>query len=391
MEQRYEKELARALELSLAEYKAAHRVDDASMRALEVSGRSMTRQGGAAPSHQITAIYVDGAFRSRPVEVTSIAGLLLCHDGGRLLALEYRLGATVTLQDERGMKLCVRRQLRPYARLFLEFSGANEAVVQVAYNTLTQILQDPQKLIAFGLIGVDRYQYEQYQALWDEVARRLNARYAWWSMDQCVAITEELYRCLVCKACVEDMYALGLPPKIDEAWHEAILNTKLYQDFCVNALGRFIHHTTTTSQDGLKAKNERITATRLVYKIVWEEDPPADLWEREHAPEPSDSNGQSRRAVAMYEEPANAPFRVHVNFSWTSATLRTLVFMVSNDLTLGQLKSYIQDDQGIPIDQQRLTVKGVPIPPDDTRTLGSFDGLIHPEVTISVHLRLRGC
>ena len=30
--------------------------------------------------------------------------------------------------------------------------------------------------------------------------------------------------------------------EVDEAWHEFILHTRLYADYCANTLGRFIHH-----------------------------------------------------------------------------------------------------------------------------------------------------
>jgi len=46
---------------------------------------------------------------------------------------------------------------------------------------------------------------------------------------------------------------------VDDAWHEFILFTRIYQSFCRNALGRFLHHTPaeamsapTSAQDGIK-------------------------------------------------------------------------------------------------------------------------------------------
>ncbi len=53
---------------------------------------------------------------------------------------------------------------------------------------------------------------------------------------------------------------VSMPSKaVDVAWHELILFTKLYQDFCHAALGRFLHHTPaeamrtpTLAQDGIK-------------------------------------------------------------------------------------------------------------------------------------------
>ncbi len=46
---------------------------------------------------------------------------------------------------------------------------------------------------------------------------------------------------------------------VDDAWHEFILFTRIYQDFCRKALGRFLHHTPAeamrgprTAQDGIR-------------------------------------------------------------------------------------------------------------------------------------------
>ena len=62
---------------------------------------------------------------------------------------------------------------------------------------------------------------------------------------------------------------VSMPSKaVDIAWHELILFTKLYNQFCMKALGRFLHHTPaeametpTTAQDGIK------TAWRIACKI----------------------------------------------------------------------------------------------------------------------------
>ena len=36
----------------------------------------------------------------------------------------------------------------------------------------------------------------------------------------------------------------GLPPSVlvDKAWHEFILHTRVYSEFCQNELGKFVHH-----------------------------------------------------------------------------------------------------------------------------------------------------
>lgn len=54
--------------------------------------------------------------------------------------------------------------------------------------------------------------------------------------------------------------AVAMPSQVvDVAWHEFILNTRAYQNFCQQGLGRFLHHTPseamtspTIAQDGIK-------------------------------------------------------------------------------------------------------------------------------------------
>lgn len=71
-----------------------------------------------------------------------------------------------------------------------------------------------------------------------------------------------------------DRRMVSMPSKVvDVAWHEFILFTKLYRNFCRTAMGRFLHHTPaeamrtpTLAQDGIKrawrlsCKGERINS-----------------------------------------------------------------------------------------------------------------------------------
>ena len=75
--------------------------------------------------------------------------------------------------------------------------------------------------------------------------------------------------------------ALSVPPRVDNAWHLAILETRLYREMCQAAFGRFLEHTTTTSADPVAQKNARVDATAAIYVKLFGEEPPADLWERE--------------------------------------------------------------------------------------------------------------
>lgn len=45
-------------------------------------------------------------------------------------------------------------------------------------------------------------------------------------------------------------------PKVDEVWHQFILFTRQYADFCENVLGGFLHHSPHTSQTSNYKKRE---------------------------------------------------------------------------------------------------------------------------------------
>ena len=42
--------------------------------------------------------------------------------------------------------------------------------------------------------------------------------------------------------CAESPAALTPSPRVDDAWHELVLCTRLYAEFCERRFGRFIHH-----------------------------------------------------------------------------------------------------------------------------------------------------
>ena len=55
---------------------------------------------------------------------------------------------------------------------------------------------------------------------------------------------------------------VGMPSKlVDTAWHEFILRTREYQEFCDNAFGKFLHHTP-NGQKPLKKKQTKRSRER---------------------------------------------------------------------------------------------------------------------------------
>lgn len=71
-------------------------------------------------------------------------------------------------------------------------------------------------------------------------------------------------------------YKQSLSPSIivDLTWHEFILYTRLYHDFCMDKFGRFIHHT----PGGDASENQRKFLKTLHYYILNFGEPPQEIW-----------------------------------------------------------------------------------------------------------------
>ena len=64
-----------------------------------------------------------------------------------------------------------------------------------------------------------------------------------------------------------------MPSKVvDDAWHEFILHTKEYQDFCEGAFGRFLHHTPAEAFDRNLSANKEKDGLKKVWKAACEKE-----------------------------------------------------------------------------------------------------------------------
>lgn len=52
---------------------------------------------------------------------------------------------------------------------------------------------------------------------------------------------------------------------VDDAWHEFILSTRSYQDFCRRALGRFLHH---TPAEAMRSKREAQASIKRAWRLA---------------------------------------------------------------------------------------------------------------------------
>jgi hypothetical protein len=74
---------------------------------------------------------------------------------------------------------------------------------------------------------------------------------------------------------------MSMPPQVDHAWHQALLNTRLYRAFCEDVFGQFLEHTTVSAGDSLERKNARVDVAVALYREMFAQSPPDDLWTRE--------------------------------------------------------------------------------------------------------------
>jgi hypothetical protein len=230
--------------------------------------------------------------------------------------------------------------------------------------------------------------YERHQALWDAVTKALHESH-FCSTEEAERLSRELFRALCCKSRV-DIQLSSLPPLLDHAWHQAILNTRLYRLFCDDVFCLFLEHSTTTASDSLVAKNRRIDVTVALYRALFEEDPPADLWERE------DVGGIKRSAATAVEEAEEASDQHDIGVDKDGkfcVFIRTLTGRsvqmggMSQETTVRELKTLVEKEEAVPVAQQRLIFSGKQL--DDTKTLGHYG--IRACATIHYVLKLRGC
>ncbi len=87
--------------------------------------------------------------------------------------------------------------------------------------------------------------------------------------------------------CKRFLYAATIVPDVllvpstavDEYWHEFILFTKEYQDFCINVAGRFIHHEPIADD----SNDEQFAMTKQILLNLFGSFPSIDLWDGDEA------------------------------------------------------------------------------------------------------------
>jgi hypothetical protein len=167
---------------------------------------------------------------------------------------------------------------------------------------------------------------------------------------------------------------------------------------CETVFGRFLHHSTLSAQDSVDMKNHRVTATETLYRQIFKEAPPADLWEREEEPVQEEVAKAGKKRAAP---PAEAPEAVPVEKKGKSEERpegefqliiqsflgKSITVTASSHLPVSALKSLIFLREGIPVSQMRLVYAGHIL--RDNELCGDL-GLTN-DCIVNLHLNLRGC
>lgn len=212
-----------------------------------------------------------------------------------------------------------------------------------------------------------------------------------WSIDQVQIAVRALYQCLIVKAYAgpsAELY-LSVPVELDQIWHQLILNTKLYQDFCNDVCGRIIHHTTLSAKDLVAQKNMRVEAMRAEYERLWKQDTTTqDFWRFEDQ-EPKLKRTQKRRRTRSATK-KEAQIQSVATFNLLVKTITgntTAITHCVQGTPIYLVQKRIRETEGSPIDEQRLLFGGKQLDPNEI--LANYG--ITENSTIHLVKRLRGC
>jgi len=181
----------------------------------------------------------------------------------------------------------------------------------------------------------------------------------------------------VLKVVALDIDATKLSPSlpVDKVWHVVILDTKLYCEICDAVLPasvtapRMIHHNPSGGDD--VGHDDRYQRTLCMYEEVFGQDESVVWW-------PDEAEGPDHGVSVVLPT-----MTIYVK----TLTGKTLTLDVDPSYSVGILKHKIQNQEGVPVEQQRLIFAGKQL--EACRTLADYK--IEEESSLHLVLRVCGC
>jgi len=176
---------------------------------------------------------------------------------------------------------------------------------------------------------------------------------------------------------------LSPPRLVNEAWHVAILNTGQYKAFCKDAFGMFIHHTTIVQEE----RNRKIEKAMAIYKIVFHQDPPEDIWMLYNA---------NRRNPLRNARPKKRPKKEvipknFVDIFIKTATGRSITFILPETTTIQKVIEKLSKVPGIDHEAKdmMLCYGGRAMMGKESKTLKECN--VKPKSILHLVFNTRGC
>jgi hypothetical protein len=181
--------------------------------------------------------------------------------------------------------------------------------------------------------------------------------------------TEEYKKFLHLKIVMEDTEIpaiLSPSTLVDNVWHAHMLRPSAYNNFCQSVFGKLIDHDMAGSKSSDDEKLKRRRRTLTVYKMVFNEEPNALIWE-ENVLQGWRKIDKSGGASINVSQPSS---RLILKPNLIGKGLKSIKFehndcgksfnlaLKASD-TMEDLKRKIQSQEGIPPDQQRIIWSGV--------------------------------
>jgi large subunit ribosomal protein L40e len=165
---------------------------------------------------------------------------------------------------------------------------------------------------------------------------------------------------------------------MEQMWRAAILDTRFYDDL-QRHIGMRLHHRSpdvVLSQSESEAIERHLVYLRLMYSLKY------DCKPTEHAA-PVAVQPQPPAPQQFPRAPREAQFQILVR----ALNGKSLLVDVESSDSVEALKQKIQDQEGVPPDQQRLIFAGKQL--EDGRTLADYD--IHRDDMVQLILRCHAC